>query len=191
MLYSKGYLSTLIGGKSMKKLFLFDGTGLAYRAYFALDPSLSTSKGLPTNAIYGVARMMIRFFKDWFREEDEIYAVVAFDKKTVTYRHQLLEEYKAQRPETPDSLLTQIPYIKKLVKAMGFPIVEVDRFEADDAIATLAMKGRNFFDEIYIVSTDKDFLQLVDDKTKILRTVKGVTGIAIYDRDKVCHKSMV
>ncbi|MCD6253528.1 MAG: DNA polymerase I [Thermotogae bacterium] len=172
----------------MKKLFLFDGTGLAYRAYFALDPSLSTSKGLPTNAIYGVARMMIRFFKDWFREEDEIYAVVAFDKKTVTYRHQLLEEYKAQRPETPDSLLTQIPYIKKLVKAMGFPIVEVDRFEADDAIATLAMKGRNFFDEIYIVSTDKDFLQLVDDKTKILRTVKGVTGIAIYDRDKVSQE---
>jgi len=172
----------------MKKLFLFDGTGLAYRAYFALDPSLSTSKGLPTNAIYGVARMMIRFFKDWFREEDEIYAVVAFDKKTVTYRHQLLEEYKAQRPETPDSLLTQIPYIKKLVKAMGFPIVEVDRFEADDAIATLAMKGRNFFDEIYIVSTDKDFLQLVDDKIKILRTVKGVTGIAIYDRDKVSQE---
>lgn len=172
----------------MKKLFLFDGTGLAYRAYFALDPSLSTSKGLPTNAIYGVARMMIRFFKDWFREEDEIYAVVAFDKKTVTYRHQLLEEYKAQRPGTPDSLLTQIPYIKKLVKAMGFPIVEVDRFEADDAIATLATKGRNFFDEIYIVSTDKDFLQLVDDKIKILRTVKGVTGIAIYDRDKVSQE---
>jgi len=172
----------------MKKLFLFDGTGLAYRAYFALDPSLSTSKGLPTNAIYGVARMMIRFLRDWFREEDEIYAVVAFDKKTVTYRHQLLEEYKAQRPETPDSLLTQIPYIKKLVKAMGFPVVEVDRFEADDAIATLAMKGRDFFDEIYIVSTDKDFLQLVDDRIKVLRTVKGVTGIAIYDRDKVLQE---
>ncbi|HCZ06412.1 MAG TPA: DNA polymerase I [Thermotogae bacterium] len=169
----------------MKKLFLFDGTGLAYRAYFALDPSLATSKGLPTNAVYGMARMMIRFLKDWFRDGDEIYAVVAFDKKTVTYRHQLLEQYKAQRPETPDNLIVQLPYIKKLVKAMGFHVVEVENFEADDAIATLAVKGKEHFDEIYIVTMDKDFLQLVNDKIKILRTVKGVTGIEVYDREKV------
>jgi len=168
----------------MRRLFLFDGTGLTYRAFYALDQSLSNSAGLPTNATYGVARMLIKFMKDYFKS-GEVFCAFAMDKKTVTYRHKLLEEYKAQRPPTPDILLMQIPYVKKLASAFGFKVIEVENFEADDAIATLAVKGRESFDEVYIVSGDKDFLQLVDDRIKLLRVVKGLSSLKLYDPQKV------
>jgi len=91
----------------MGRLFLFDGTALAYRAFYALDRALSTSSGIPTNATYGVAKMLVRFIKDHVKEGED-YLAFAFDKKTITYRHTLLETYKAKRPKTPDLMLQQL-----------------------------------------------------------------------------------
>ncbi|HDG61711.1 MAG TPA: DNA polymerase I, partial [Thermotoga sp.] len=135
----------------MGRLFLFDGTALAYRAFYALDRALSTSSGIPTNATYGVAKMLVRFIKDHVKEGED-YLAFAFDKKTITYRHTLLETYKAKRPKTPDLMLQQLPYIKRLVNAMGIKVIELEGYEADDVIATLALRGRNMFDEVLIIT---------------------------------------
>lgn len=168
----------------MAKLFLFDGTALAYRAYYALDRSLATSSGIPTNATYGVTRMMIKFVKEHVRKGKD-YAAVAFDKKAATFRHKLLETYKAQRPKTPDLLVQQLPYIKQLIEALGLKVIEQEGYEADDIIATLAKRGEQVFEEVYVITGDKDMLQIVNDKIKVWRIVKGITDLELYDRAKV------
>ncbi|HDM69934.1 MAG TPA: DNA polymerase I, partial [Thermotogales bacterium] len=169
------------------RLFLIDGTGLVYRAFYAMKSDLKTSTGIPTNATYGVARMLTRFIKDWLREGDCV--VFTMDKKTTTYRHRLLETYKANRPKTPDRMVEQLPYIKRLVEAMGIRIMEVEGHEADDLIATLTKKGKDVFDEIYIITGDKDMLQLVGDKIKVLRVGhRGLTELEPLDEDGVLKK---
>ncbi|WP_041081097.1 DNA polymerase I [Thermotoga profunda] len=173
----------------MARLFLFDGTGLAYRAYYAVDQSLSTSSGLPTNATYGVLRMLVKFLKEYIEIGDCV--AFAMDKKTHTYRHELLEEYKAQRPQTPDAMIQQLPYIKKGVEALGIKVLEYEGCEADDVIATLAKKGEDFFKEIYIVTGDKDILQLVNEKIKVWRPLKGISDLELYDSSKVKEKFQV
>lgn len=173
----------------MARLFLFDGTGLAYRAYYAVDQSLSTSSGLPTNATYGVLRMLIKFLKEYIEIGDCV--AFAMDKKTRTYRHELLEEYKAQRPQTPDAMIQQLPYIKKGVEALGIKVLEYEGCEADDVIATLAKRGEDFFNEIYIVTGDKDILQLVNEKIKVWRPSKGISDLELYDSSKVKEKFQV
>ncbi len=168
----------------MAKLFLFDGTGISYRAFFALDSSLSTSTGIPTNATYGVARMMTRFIQDHI-EIGEDYTAFVFDASVKTFRHEMFKEYKSSRRPTPDSFKAQIPYIKRLVEAMGVKVLEVPGYEADDVIATLAVNGKERFDEILIITGDKDMLQLVDEKVKVWRIVKGMTELILYDVKKV------
>jgi len=175
--------------KKMAKLYLFDGTGLAYRAYYAVDQSLSTSSGLPTNATFGVLRMLIKFLKEHIKPGDCV--AFAMDKKTRTYRHELLEEYKAQRPQAPDAMIQQIPYIKKGVQALGVRVLEYEGCEADDVIATLAKKGENIFDEIFIVTGDKDMMQLVNEKIKIWRPTKGISDLELYDSAKVKERFQV
>ena len=172
--------------REMAKLFLFDGTGLMYRAYFALDRSLSTSKGIPTNAVYGVMKMLIKFLKENVSNDDYVAFVV--DVKTTTYRHEILETYKAKRPPTPDTLIEQIPYVKEAVRALGVRVLEYENCEADDVIATLAVKGKDIFDEIYIVTGDKDMLQLVNEKTKVWRTTRGITELELYDKKRIFEK---
>ncbi|AEH50373.1 DNA polymerase I [Pseudothermotoga thermarum] len=167
----------------MAKLFLFDGTGLTYRAYYALDQSLSTSTGIPTNATYGVMRMMIKFLKENVKIGDCVAFVM--DKKTKTYRHEILATYKAQRKPAPDAMIQQIPYIQRAVEALGVKVLAYEGCEADDVIATLAKKGRDIFDEVIIVSGDKDVLQLVDDKIKVFRPTKGISELELFDAKKV------
>lgn len=173
----------------MARLFLFDGTGLAYRAYYALDQSLSTSSGLPTNATYGVLRMLIKFLKEYIKQGD--CAAFVMDKKTHTYRHELLKEYKAQRPQAPDAMIEQLPYIKMGVEALGVKVLEYEGCEADDVIATLAKKGESAFEEIFIVTGDKDMLQLVNEKIKVWRPTKGISDLELYDPLKVKEKFQV
>lgn len=173
----------------MARLFLFDGTGLAFRAYYAIDQALSTSAGIPTNATYGLMRMMIKFLREHVREGD--YAGFAMDKKTKTYRHELLAEYKAQRPSAPDAMVQQLPYIKRGVEALGVKVLEYEGCEADDVIATLAKKGESRFEEIYIVSGDKDVLQLVSGKIKVWRPIKGISELELYDERRVLEKFQV
>src|SRR3989304_4878050 len=151
-----------------KQLLLIDGTSYIYRAFHAI-PYLSNSKGIPTNAVYGFAQMLLKVIKDF--KTDHI--AVAFDVKGPSFRHKMYEEYKAHRPEMPDNLKPQIPFIKKLVKAFNIPVLELEGYEADDIIGTLSrhMKEKNI--EVIIIAADKDMLQLIDKNTTIVDTMKG------------------
>jgi len=159
------------------KLFLIDGNSFCYRAYYAIR-SLSNSKGQPTNAVYGFVTMLNKIVKD--NEPDML--AVAFDLKGPTFRHKKFEEYKIHRKPMPDDLVSQMPVIKELVRSYNIPIYEIEGYEADDVLATLAKRAEERDIETYIVTGDKDALQLVDSHIKVLSTHKE--GL-IYDPAKV------
>jgi DNA polymerase-1 len=163
----------------MKKLVLVDGSSYIYRAYYALPP-LTSPKGEPTGAIYGFTRMLSKHLN----ELNPDYIAVIFDAPGKTFRHKEYKEYKAQRKETPDDLKAQIPKIKEIIKLFGIKILEQEGYEADDIIATLAKKGKEKGFEVYIVSPDKDMMQLVDDNVYVLNPVTD----KIFDREKVKEK---
>jgi DNA polymerase-1 len=149
------------------RLFLIDGHSYVYRAYFAIR-NLSTSKGLPTNAVYGFTTMLFKIVRD----QRPDYLAVAFDAKGPTLRHVEYREYKAQRPEMPDSLSRQIPYIHRVVEAFRIPALLQEGFEADDLIGTLAGQAEEAGLDVTIVSGDKDMLQLITPRTCVLDTMK-------------------
>lgn len=160
-----------------KRLFLIDGNSFCYRAFYAIR-SLSNSKGQPTNAVYGFNSMLNKIIKD---EKPDMLAV-AFDLKGPTFRHKKFEEYKIHRKPMPDDLVSQMAYIKRLVQAHNIPIYEMQGYEADDVLATLAKKARVKDIETFIVTGDKDALQLVDSHIKVYSAHKE--GL-IYDAHKV------
>ncbi len=161
-----------------KRLFLIDGNSFCYRAYYAIKAGLFNSKGQPTNAIYGFNTMLNKIIKD---EKPDMLAV-AFDMKGPTFRHKKFEEYKIHRKPMPDDLASQMHYIKELVQAHSIPIYEMQGYEADDVLATIAKKAQTKDIETFIVTGDKDALQLVDSHIKVYSTHKE--GI-IYDAHKV------
>lgn len=152
-------------------LYLIDGNSYFYRAYHAIK-SLTNSKGLPTNAIYGFTTMMMKVLKE--KKPDAV--AIAFDTKAPTERHRIYEEYKAHRPDTPDDLITQIPYMKSIVEALNIAAFEMPGFEADDIIGTIAKKASSQGMHVFIVSGDKDMMQLVSDKIKIYDPMKDATS---------------
>ncbi len=160
-----------------KRLFLIDGNSFCYRAFYAIR-SLTNSKGQPTNAIYGFNSMLSKIIK----EEKPDMLAVAFDLKGPTFRHKKFDEYKIHRKPMPDDLVSQMAYIKELVHAHSIPIYEMQGYEADDVLATLAKKAEDKDIETFIVTGDKDALQLVDSHIKVYSTHKD--GL-IYDTDKV------
>lgn len=166
------------------KLFLIDSNNIAYRAFYALPASITTSTGVITNAVYGFTSMILKVVADF--EPDTI--VAAFDSKSPTFRHELFTDYKAQRKKMPDELISQIPLIKEVLDAMNISSIEVDGFEADDIIASIASKSKKKYDEILIVSSDKDLLQLVKDNTRVIALKKGITDIAVFNADSVYEK---
>ncbi|MCX5657892.1 MAG: DNA polymerase I, partial [Candidatus Omnitrophica bacterium] len=141
-----------------KKLFIIDGNSLCYRAYYAIK-KLSTSGGRPTNAVYG----FISMFRKIIDKEHPDYLAVAFDMKGPTFRHKISSEYKINRRPMPEELIGQIPVIKDVIRAYNTVLFEKEGFEADDILATIVDKVKSPELEIYIVTTDKDMLQLVDD----------------------------
>ncbi|MBI5894204.1 MAG: DNA polymerase I [Deltaproteobacteria bacterium] len=153
-----------------QKLFLIDASSYIYRAFHAI-PFLSNKKGLPTNAIYGFTTMLLKVLKAF--KPDHI--AVVFDTKAPSFRHKLYEQYKAQRPEMPDSLKPQIPHIKDIVKAFNMPCLEMEGYEADDVIGTIAKKAKGMDVKVVIITGDKDMLQLVDDDTIVVDTMKDKT----------------
>ncbi len=175
----------------MARLFLFDGTALLYRAFFALDQSLQTSYGQPTGVVYGIARMLIKFLKDHVQLEQDYCAVVFDSKGGSTARKELFQEYKANRPEKPEIFIKQIEPAEEVVKALGLKVLKLQGYEADDIIATFAKKYREKFDEINIITADKDLMQLVDDKTFIWRPEKGASEFKKYDEKEVFEKYSV
>ncbi len=148
-------------------LYLIDGSAYIYRAYFAL-PSLSNSKGLQTNAVYGFTTMLMKVLRE--RRPDCL--AVVFDEKGPTHRHEEFKEYKAHRPEMPQGMQAQIPYIHRVVEAFGLPVVRQAGYEADDLIGTLSRKAEAVGFEVVIVTGDKDMFQLLTPSVRIYDPVK-------------------
>jgi len=159
------------------RLFLIDGNSFCYRAFYAIR-SLTNSKGQPTNAIYGFITMINKLIK----EEKPEYLAIAFDLKGPTFRHKKFEEYKIHRKPMPDELIDQMPLIKEVVRGYNIPIFEMQGYEADDVLATLATKAADKGYDVYIVTGDKDMLQLVGPHIKVYNVHKE--GL-IYDKAKV------
>ncbi|MCX5715653.1 MAG: DNA polymerase I, partial [Candidatus Omnitrophica bacterium] len=160
-----------------KKLLLIDGNSFCYRAFYAIR-SLSNSKGQPTNAVYGFITMLNKLIKD----ESPDYFAVAFDMKGPTFRHKKFEDYKITRKPMPDDLVSQMPIIKKAVAAYNIPIFELSGYEADDILATVSKRAEAEGIDTFIVTGDKDALQLVGPHIKIMNTHKD--GL-IFDASKV------
>jgi DNA polymerase-1 len=151
-------------------IYLIDGTAYIYRAFHAIR-NLSNSKGMPTNAIFGFTRMLIKFMDE--RSPD--YAVMFFDAKGPTFRHELYDDYKANRPPMPEEMVPQIPYIKKITAGFNLPVLEMSGFEADDLIGTVARQAEDAGFSVVMVSGDKDFMQLVTEKTCLWDPMKNKT----------------
>ena len=156
----------------MKKntIYLIDGSAYIYRAFHAIS-HLSNSNGLPTNAVFGFTRMLIKLIEDKAPE----YLVMVFDSKGPTFRHEKYAQYKANRPPMPDELITQLPYIREVVLAFNIPIVELQGFEADDLIASLAFQAESKGYKSVMVTGDKDFLQLLTPDITIWDPMKDKT----------------
>ncbi|HXV22365.1 MAG TPA: DNA polymerase I [Desulfuromonadales bacterium] len=156
-----------------KRLFLVDGSSYIYRAYFAIR-HLSNSKGLATNAVYGFVNMLLKVA----REQQPDHLAVIFDAKGPTFRKELYPEYKANRTRMPDDLVPQVPIIKEVVRAFNMPAIEKEGFEADDIIATLAKKFAAEGLEVTVVTGDKDLMQIVSERIRLLDTMKDkVSGL--------------
>lgn len=172
----------------MNKLLLIDGNSLMYRAYYSTAYSgrlMQTKGGFVTNALHGFINMMTKVQKDF----DYTHILVAFDTAKKTFRHDLLESYKGGRDETPDDLIIQIPLIKKYLDLMNIKRHEVESFEADDIIGSMAQIGCGAsFEKIDIISGDKDLLQLVNDCISVHFTIKGVTELESYTPTKIMEK---
>ncbi|MEQ8198388.1 MAG: DNA polymerase I [Clostridiaceae bacterium] len=164
----------------MEKVLLIDSNSIMNRAFYALPP-LTNSEGIHTNAIVGFANMI-------FKIEDEIkfdYIVATFDKKAPTFRHEEYSDYKAGRKRMPEELAEQFPIVKDMLNKLGIPIFELEGFEADDLLGTLSKIGEAEKKEIYILTGDRDALQLASDTTKIIITKKGVSEKEVYDHKKI------
>lgn len=154
-----------------KRLFLVDAMGYIFRAYFAPMDRLQTSTGIPTKVPYLFATMMRRLLSNKDRRPD--YVAVVFDVAAPTFRDKLFADYKAQRPAMPDDLAIQIPFVRRYCEAMRLPILEYPGYEADDVIGTLSRLAAKEKLETFIVTSDKDLLQLVNKDVVVLNPAKG------------------
>lgn len=160
-------------------LYLIDGSSYFYRAYHAIK-RLTTSTGVPTNALYGFTSMMLKIIRE--KRPDAL--AIIFDSPAPTERHRLYQDYKAQRPEMPGDLAVQIPVIKEMIRAFRIPTFERAGYEADDLIGTVAKKAARQGAKVFIVSGDKDMLQLVEKAVVIYDPVKDliVDEAAVQER---------
>lgn len=162
-----------------KTLYLIDGSSYLYRAYFAIK-RLSSPSGFPTNAIYGFTQMLLKLLKDYKPE----HLAMVFDVGRVTFRTELYPAYKANRAEMPEDLRQQVGPIRDLVRAFNIPVVELEGYEADDLIGTLAARWESQGGNVVVVTGDKDLMQIVTEQTTLLDTMKNVTSAIpqVYER---------
>ena len=158
-----------------KQLIIIDGTAFVYRAFFGMQQQLTNSQGQPTAAILSFTRTLLKLL-----EEGNEYVAICFDRGGKSKRDELYAAYKADRPPTPDALISQFPYVRKIVDALGIPTVEMDDYEADDVAGTLAKQAEVLGFDVLIMTNDKDMLQLISPKIKVHR-VNPRGGYEIYD----------
>jgi len=170
-------------GLVTERLFVLDGPGYLYRAYHAL-PYLSTSKGVPCHAVFGMSTMLWKLL----REENPEYFAVAWDPPGKTFREERFARYKEQRPGMPSDLSVQIPYVRTLFEALRLPLLEVSGFEADDVLGTLVDRCRELPVELVLVTSDKDMLQLVGPRVRVLSTIGRTAEQVVYDEAAVKEK---
>lgn len=163
----------------MKKLYLVDVSSMIFRAFYAIRP-LSNPAGLPVNALYGFLSMTVKLL----REIRPDYMAFCFDQSSDSFRKEIDPRYKANRSEMPEDLVPQIPYIRRLSEALGIPCLDYAKYEADDIIGTLTKLGRDHGLEVVIVSSDKDFAQLVKPYVSMYDTMKDIR----YDEAGVVNK---
>lgn len=164
----------------MNRLVLIDGHAILYRAYHALPTSLTTSSGQIVNAVYGFTSMLLRVIA----ELKPTHLIVVFDTPEPTFRNKLYKDYQIQRPKADDEFIAQIGVVKKVVAEMGIPMSEKAGFEADDVIGTIAFQAKDPM-EVIIVTSDRDMLQLVNDKVKLYMPVKGLSLSKLYGEKEV------
>ncbi len=167
----------------MDRLILLDSNSLINRAFYAL-PNLSTHSGQHTGAIFGYINMLMKIVSTY----NPTHIIATFDRKAPTFRKAMYAGYKATRKPMPTELASQLAPLKEILSAMNIPIVEMDGYEADDIIGTLA---KRFAVETFVVTGDKDSLQLIDDTTTVLLTKKGITEIVYYDKAMLASEGLV
>ncbi len=167
----------------MDRLILLDSNSLINRAYYAL-PNLTNHDGQYTGAIFGYMNMLIKIFDTY----KPTHVIATFDRKAPTFRKSMYDGYKATRKPMPHELASQLAPLKEILAAMNIPILEMDGYEADDIIGTLAKK---YSAKTFIVTGDKDSLQLIDDTTTVLLTKKGISEIAYYDESALKSEGLV
>ncbi|GAA4056979.1 DNA polymerase I [Flavobacterium chungnamense] len=170
---------------SQKRLYLLDAYALIFRGYFAFikNPRIN-SKGMDTSAIMGFMNALM----DVIKREKPDHLAVAFDKGGSTYRYEMYQEYKAHRDETPEAIKIAVPYIQELLKAMHIPIIEVAGFEADDLIGTLAKQAEKENYQVFMVTPDKDFAQLVSENIFMYKPARMGNDIEIWGIPEVLEK---
>lgn len=168
----------------MRKLLLIDGNALMHRAYHGIPP-LTTAKGEQVNAVFGFMSLFLRAFQDL--QPDGV--VFAFDRSGPTFRHKLSADYKATRQKMDEDLAKQIPRLKEVVAAFGLPVYEMDSYEADDIIGTIAHKAYQLGDvQTYILTADMDASQLVNDRTSIYTAKQKLSEVVTYDEQGIVTK---
>jgi len=167
-----------------RTLAVIDGNSLIHRAFHALPPNMTAPDGRPTNAVFGFTSMLIKMIAELKPEA----VVVAFDRGKPAFRTEALAAYKIHRPPTDPTLKAQFPTVKEVLRALDIPIVEVDGWEGDDILGTLAEQGKHAGMRVMLVTGDKDALQLVDDDVRVVSTKKGITDIVVYDSDAVVER---
>src|SRR5215212_6405803 len=167
-----------------RELFLIDGNSLAYRAFYALPETIATSKGFPTNAIFGFASMLVKILTEYGPKA----TLVVWDAG-MSGRGEISEDYKAGRKPRPDLLKEQWPHLQPLVEAFGYQNVRIERYEADDVIATLAMRAREQGIDVMVVTGDRDMFQLTaHEGIRVMATSRGITDTKIYDSEAVTDR---
>ena len=164
----------------MDKILLIDGSSLIFRAFYAIR-HLSTKDGIATNGVYGFLTMCFKALE----ENKPSHVLVAFDRKGPTFRTKDYEDYKAGRKKTPDELNMQFGILKDILDKMGVARLDMDDYEADDIIGTLAKTAQEEGFEALCLTGDRDYLQLVDDNIKVILTKKGISQTEDYDNDKI------
>ncbi len=154
-------------------LHLIDGSAFIFRAYHALPPLTRKSDGLPVGAVSGFVNMLFKYVEDNKGPDAPTHAAVVFDKGAITFRNEIFADYKANREEMPEDLRPQIPLTREATKAFNISCIEIEGFEADDIIATLACQARDAGGEVTIISSDKDMMQLVGDGVEMLDAMKN------------------